>query len=300
MSIQKVREFAGRHMASSSGLSALVAALDAKGSATPLDPGLAARIGELLSVLGAGNILDELSAEEARALVPEIRHQATIDSLLMRPETRSTSWSYADARFLQDTGEFSRFHGQVITRQIIPALEGVADRFGKPGAKHLDIGVGVAGTAISLAQLWPSLSIVGIDVWQPSLALARQNVGNAGLRDRIELREQGAENLQDESAFDLAWLPAVFMPESVVPEAMRRTRRALRPGGWLIFAFLEFDGLDPIPAALWRLRQTLLGGPHWSESEVTERMQQAGFADVKVLPRHPSVPAAFVVGRREA
>jgi hypothetical protein len=41
--------------------------------------------------------------------------------------------------------------------------------------------VGVAGTAIALAQYWPQLAIVGIDVWQPALALARQNTARQRL-----------------------------------------------------------------------------------------------------------------------
>ena len=79
----------------------------------------------------------------------------------------------------------------------------------------------------------PNLRIVGIDVFKPSLRLARENVEKAGLLDRIELREQGAEALEDDEAFDLAWMPTVFMPERVIPEATERTHRALRPAaGW--------------------------------------------------------------------
>jgi precorrin-6B methylase 2 len=298
MSIHTVREFSGRHLPSAAGLAALVAALDAKASAAPLDPSLAARIGELLNALGGGDVCDDLSAEEARALVAEIRHQLGLDALLLNADTRATSWSYSDPRLLQDTGNFSRSHATVLTRQIIPALAGVAERLMRPGARHLDIGVGVAGTAIALAQQWPTLNIVGIDVWRPSLALARQNVTNAGLDERIELREQGAERLQDDSAFDLAWLPAPFMPESVVPETAARCWRALRPGAWLIFGFIHLEDLAPIPTAVWRLRLAMFGGPQWSAVEVEGLLRERGFEDVHTLPRHPGVPAAFAVGRR--
>jgi ubiquinone/menaquinone biosynthesis C-methylase UbiE len=185
----------------------------------------------------------------------------------------------------------------VITRQIVPALEGLAQRLSTPGAKHLDVGVGVAGTAIALAQQWPALSVVGIDVWQPSLALARQNISSAGLGDRIELREQAVENLEDNAAFDLAWLPVPFIPERVVPDAVTRIKRSLRPGGWFVFTYIDVEGLDPVPTPLWRLRVSMFGGPLWSTREIEKLMKEKGFADVRPLPRHPGVPAGFVVGR---
>jgi predicted O-methyltransferase YrrM len=297
MSMQKVREFSSRHLVSSAALAGVIAALDAKAHSAPLDPALAARIGELLAALDAGDLLEDLSLEEARLLLSEIRQQVGLDAQLARADTRATSWSYTDARLLQDIGEFSRSHALLLTRQIIPTLDDLAERLGAPGARHLDIGVGVAGTAIALAQSWPQLSLVGIDVWQPSLALARQNVASAGLGDRIELREQGAEQLEDTCAFDLAWLPAPFLPERVVPEAVARTQRALRPGGWLVLAFINLDGLAPLPTALWRLRLAMFGGAQWSATEVEQLLRDKGFGEVRSLPRHPGVPAGFVAGR---
>jgi len=55
-----------------------------------------------------------------------------------------------------------------------------------------------------MARKWPTLRVVGLDVWGPSLALARQNVAAAGLQDRVELREQSADELPDDRAFDLS------------------------------------------------------------------------------------------------
>ncbi len=300
MTIQSVREFSARHFASATGLAALVAALDAKAGGSPLDPALEARISELLAALGAGEVLDGVSASEAKMLVPEIRHQLRCDAALMNGDTRSTSWSYSDPRVLQDFGDFARCHATGISKGIIPSIEGFATRFGAPGAAFLDIGVGVAGTAIGMAEQWPDLRIVGIDVWQPSLSLARVNVEKAGLRDRIELREQGAENLDDQAAFDLAWMPLPFLPERVIPAAIERTREALRSGGWLVVAFVNLEGHDPITAALWRLRVTSFGGPLWSSTEIESLMRDKGLVDVRTLPRTPGVPASFAIGRCKA
>ncbi len=61
-----------------------------------------------------------------------------------------------------------------------PALQDIAS--------FLDVGTGVGQLAVAAAGLWPRATIVGIDVWQPSLERARANVAQAGLGERIELR----------------------------------------------------------------------------------------------------------------
>ena len=298
MSVHTLREFINRTYPTVAGLSALTAALDAKANNAPLDPALAARIKELLSALGAGDVLDGVSAPEAAPFLAEIRQLVRAQAKLLYPGTHATSWSYDDTQLLQEAGDFARFHGLGLARNVVPALEGLSERFRAPDASFLDIGVGVAGLAIALAEQVPNLRIVGIDVWQPSLRLARENVGNAGLRDRIELRDQGAETLEDDNVFDLAWMPTIFMPERVIREATERTHRALRPGGWLVFAFGKLDVPDEKTVALWRLLTTMFGGPLWLPSQVETLARDCGFIDVRTLPGPPGAPVALVAGRR--
>jgi SAM-dependent methyltransferase len=150
------------------------------------------------------------------------------------------------------------------------------------------------------ARLYPSLRIVGIDVFEPALRLARENVARAGVGDRVTLRAQGAEQLDDDRAFDLAWIPSLFMPEPILPAAVERTHRALRPGGWLVFVTTNVDGRDPLQAAFWRFTTTMFGGPCWSAAEGEALLRAHGFSDVRALPAPPGTPAAFVVGRRAA
>jgi len=298
MTIDSLRKLTASHAASASGLAALAAALEAKGTGTPLDPTLAARIGDVVKAFGYHTALDALTTEEARLYLFELRQSLRIDGLLTAQSTRATSWSYSDPQLLQDVGEFSRSHGVMVAHKLVPALDGLAHRLAIPGARFLDVGVGVAGTAIALAQQLPNIQIVGIDVWGPSLALARDNVAREGLTDRIELREQGAENLTEESVYEAVWLPSVFMPERIFPAAVERTYHALRPGGWVLVPFLDFSGLDALPTAVWRLRSTMFGGPQWTADEFAQLLRDKGFAQVRLMPKHPAVPAGFVVGQR--
>jgi predicted O-methyltransferase YrrM len=277
----------------------MIAALDAKASGVPLAPELAARIHDVLVAFGAAELVDGVSAQEAAQIVAEIRQQLMFDQMLLRAETRATRWSPESRDLLVDIGNFSRSHADLVSQKIVPELGDLAERLARAGAAFLDVGVGVAGTATRMAELWPNLRIVGIDVWQPSLVLARDSVREAGLEDRIELREQAAEQLEDESAFDLAWIPTVFMNEKIIPQAVARVHRALRPGGWMIFTYACVDGIDALPAALWRLRVTTFGGTLWPTSEVERTLKDAGLTEIRALPLHPSVPAGFLVARRQ-
>jgi hypothetical protein len=118
------------------------------------------------------------------------------------------------------------------------------------------------------------------------------------MEGRIELREQSADTLADESTFDLAWIPAVFIPERALPKIAERTLHALRPDGWMVFVFLNTTALDPTNAAFWRLRGTMWGGPLLSPPTAETLAKNAGFVDVRTLPTPPNVPVGLVVGRR--
>jgi predicted O-methyltransferase YrrM len=300
MSMQALRGFIGQATASNAAFTALGALLDAKASGGALDPKIDAAAKKMVAAFGLDtSALEAITPQEAAPLLAEIRHTISFNRGLLFAGSQKTSWSYEDPAVLQECGDFSRIHAVAISNGVIPACEGLKARFEKPGAAFLDVGVGVAGTAIAMAEKWPSLRIVGIDVWQPSLALARENVAKAGLRDRIELREQPCENLTEENVFDLAWLPTVFMPERVVPNAFKATLRALKPGGWAVAVMVNVDAVaDPLMRAAMELRLAMFGGPMWNTKHMEKVLGDAGFESVRLLPSPPGNPAAFVVGRR--
>src|SRR5512145_2687553 len=99
---------------------------------------------------------------------------------------------------------------------IAPRLKRLQERLEDSGF-FLDVGIGVAGLSIVTARTWPKLRIVGLDVWPPSIELARENVRAAALENRIELRQQSVEELPDEDVFDLAWIPTAFVPATALP-----------------------------------------------------------------------------------
>jgi SAM-dependent methyltransferase len=299
MSVQALREFVTRSMTSAAGLAALGAALDAKASGASLDPALDARIKELLATFGVADALAGVSAQEAKPLVTEIRLMAAIDSKLLNAQTRTTTWNYTDAAVLEGAGAMSAGFVGPLAQVLLPGLEGAMDRLNAPGATFLDIGVGVGALAMAVAKRWPTVQVVGIDPWQPSLALARENVAQAGLTNRITLREQRAEDLKDERAFDLAWIPALFMPRRAVKPACERILEALRPGGWMLFNAVQ-PGVDPQTDAMWWLRMTMFGDSAMPSAEAETLLREIGFSEVQTLASPAGSFMRIVAARRKS
>ena len=237
--------------------------------------------------------VDANQAATALGIVQAFFHQAT--DLLENP-ARAPGWIYDDPVVLQAQGQGSRV--------VIRAIEAVAaerprlrDVLQRPGA-FLDIGTGVGWLAIEAAWSWPALTVVGIDPWPPSLALARTNLATSGMAARIELRSQAIEALEDRDAFTLAYLPLPFLPEAVIDTALVRVHRALTRDGFLV-ALVYAPLPSALDAALTALRTVRGGGHPWETSEIEERMRRLDFAEVESF-EPPGAPVHLVLGRRAA
>jgi len=297
MSSQVLRDYINRHLGSTTVLAALGAVLDAQVTEIPLQPALQEQIEEVLDAVGAGGMNEGVSAADLKQILAEIRFNMLLDAKFLFHPTRSLAWTHNESEILQAGGEVSAGFANALTHTIIPCLNGLSRQLNSPGSSFLDVGVGVAGLSIAMVHLWPSLNVVGIDPWAPALALAHENVRRAGLTDRIQLREQSVGDLSDTNAFDLAWLPSAFIPATVIPTACGKAYRALRPGGWLLFA-MAHSGTDKATASFVRLRTVLWGGTLIAPNQVEAVLKQTGFADVRTLPSPKGAIVALVAARR--
>jgi len=80
--------------------------------------------------------------------------------------------------------------------------------------KILDVGTGSGVIALSLATKLPGASIIGVDVSEEALSLARENAGRLGLSERVQFR-QGDLLSGFSERFDViaANLPYIAMPD---------------------------------------------------------------------------------------
>jgi SAM-dependent methyltransferase len=147
------------------------------------------------------------------------------------------------------------------------------------GGHFLDIGVGVASLALEAAAQFPRLQVTGLDIWEPSLALARGHIAASPYADRVSVRAQDVTTLDEIEAYTAIWFPILFFPRPVVEAALPRLFAALRPGGWLIIPRPgpPPEGLGSAIGGLQMLRQ---GGSPWTDEALGDCVERSGFSDV--------------------
>jgi precorrin-6B methylase 2 len=284
--------FALRLSASVDILAAIGAKLQLQQAGTDGDPRVHALLHDIIRATDPRMLdgIDDSQGATAIALIRAIFRQAM--DLLDNPG-REAGWTYRDSEILQTQGQISR----LIVRSINTLAAQRSDFrsiLQRPGA-FLDVGTGTGWLAIEAARSWPSLRVVGIDPWEPALALARQNLAASGLAERVEVRLQRVEELDETSTYTLAWIPGPFIGAKVGGRALPLIRRALKPGGWLIFG-LNAPLPGPLEEAISSLRVVRWGGHPWKPEEVKERLRAREFEEIETFP--PGGPISFVIGRR--
>lgn len=215
----------------------------------------------------------------------------------MKRGTLQTGWHYADEQILRSQGTRStRVVGQWVDH-VFPTLEGLVERLEAPSASFLDVGVGVAALAIEISRRFPGLRTLGMDPLETALVVARGNVEAAGLGDRISLRALRVDDLDDQSAFDLAHVPIQFLDTDGLSQGLRRVRAALRPGGWLVLQMLGTSGAGLMPSVL-RLLSVLWGSEALPPERAEAMVAGEGYEEVSSFPPLPGSPVGYVVGRR--
>jgi demethylmenaquinone methyltransferase/2-methoxy-6-polyprenyl-1,4-benzoquinol methylase len=111
----------------------------------------------------------------------------------------------------------------------------------------LDVASGTAAVAIELALAETGRTVVGIDQSAEMLAAGRERIADAGLGERIELREGRAEELPfADGEFDSLTFTYLLRYVDDVPTTLRELARVVRPGGTV--AMQEFG----LPRGAWR------------------------------------------------
>jgi SAM-dependent methyltransferase len=276
-------------------LAALGAELRLRRDGTAGDPRIRTRLQAVVRSIDPRLSDEALSAraDYSTALIQTAMHQA-ID--LIENPARAPGWCYEDRTVLQSQGQVSRLIVYSIDELAFdrPDLRAVLRQ---PGTL-LDVGTGAGWLAIEAARVWPELHVVGIDVWEPALALARKNAAAAGFASRIGLRLQRVELLDEAATLSVAWFPGPFIAANVTHTALTRIYRALQPGGWLIFGIWP-PSASRLEDAVANLRIVRNGGYPWVAKEVEDCLLTAGFVRIESLPPgEPGSPVAFVIGQR--
>jgi len=260
------------------------------------DPDVRAALDDVVSALTVPGLFDGLDETERRSMIGLVTSFLKQALELIENPGRAGGWVYTDPVVLQSQGQSSGAVPPLIA-SVAPTLDGLTEALAREGARILDIGSGVAALSISCCRVWPAASVVGVDPWEPAMKLAVQNVSEAGLDDRITLRAVAIEDITDRDAFDLAWMPAPFLPKSVLESGVPVIARSLRPGGWLILGRYAAPQ-EALPEALADLRTVRGGGTPLSEDDAVALLQRGGLTDVRSVPSEWMAPIRFVAGQR--
>lgn len=157
------------------------------------------------------------------------------------------------------------------------------------GKTVVDIGSGAGGVTIALARDHGAGKVIGLDVETPVCEHARRKVAEAGLSDRIEIRqvEPGPMPLEDGS------VDVVFSKDSIVhipdKETLARDAfRVLKPGGLFVVSdwLISHDG-EPSPEMKRYIAEEDLDFGMASPERYRKALEEAGFVDIELRNRNP-------------
>ncbi len=229
----------------------------------------------------------------AAAITSTLRQIATVTGIVATGG--GDGWATFDDETLRAQGSASALAGQMLATVAVANLPGLAERF-HHGGRFLDVGTGIGALGAAFADTLPNATVVGIDVLTRAVDLARNLVDQRGLDNRVEIRQQGVEDLDDTATFDLAWLPAPFIPEAVFDRALANIHRSLKPGGWIIVGAGRLDG-DDTGVAVTRWQTALAGGTPLTIDDSHALLAAAGFANVSPIPT-PTGGPVLTCGQR--
>jgi SAM-dependent methyltransferase len=268
-------------------LAALGAELTLKQSGDTAPPEIVAALRKVSETAGLGD-LDELAPQQQAILAAAARMYIRQAADLLDNPARAAGWTFTDPIILDGWGRGSMMVPPLIVAGS-PELANVTN--------FLDVGTGVGLLAVAAANVWPDATIVGVDRWEPSLERARANVAQAGLGDRVELRNQDVAAVDDVDRYDCVWVPTFFLTEDIIIRALPRLLQATRPGGWIVCGRFDVPP-DPLAEATASLRTIRAGGCDLDQKRTIELLEDANWTSVHVAPRTGPMPLEFVLGQK--
>ena len=182
---------------------------------------------------------------------------------------RGHEWCAQSDEVLLAQGRASAQRAVAVARFMLPMMGDLSGRLAAPGARLLDVGTGAGALAVAFAQVFPQVHVLGIDILDRALGLARQAIAASDAGARVTVRT-----------------------------GLRRIVAALRPGGWLIVGHGKLGG-TPTEDALTRLKTLAYGGTLFDDAAACPLLHKAGLTSVRTVPT-PAGAAAITIGQNPA
>ncbi|OAE48374.1 class I SAM-dependent methyltransferase [Agrobacterium tumefaciens] len=239
--------------------------------------------------MAVGSTIDFIDSEQSNLALTMIGMALSeANELFQRPD-RGSNWEIADRDAMQAIGRasesaFSRIRSLAeADTQMRQTLSGT----------FLDVGTGVGGIALEAARTCPELVVEGIDIWEPALEIARENIAQSEFKDRVTIRHLDVSDLDEHNKYSLAWLPTMFLRRETVEAAIDCIARASTKSAYLIAGLYTVPD-DPFLALMANLRTLRSGGEITESSDIRKMMEARGYVDVQ---SSETPVATFVFGR---
>lgn len=248
---------------------------------------------EAMEVLTAAGI-DALSLDEATRAVCAAQATGSLLQAGAIAQLGELSWADQSDEALQAQGRASSSAGAAFA-QMVPMIPGMSELLARPDAAILDVGTGVAAMAVAYAEALPGVRVVGIDVLPRAIELAKATIANSTVADRVGVRLQAIQDLEDIGCYAMAWVPAPFIPEPALREGLRRVATALVPGGWAVLGYGRPTG-TPIEQAVTRFKTVCYGGTALDPERASALLAGVGLVDISMPATPPGAPG-ITIGR---
>lgn len=113
---------------------------------------------------------------------------------------------------------------------------------------------------------------------------------------RVALRHADIVDLAERAAYDVVWLPAPFLSEAALTQALPRLTEALRPGAWIVVG-TNSAASDPLRRAVADWHAVRNGGNAYDADMMTATLAAHGLQDARQFPTVPG-GAVLVAAQR--
>ena len=166
-----------------------------------------------------------------------------------------------------------------------------------PGARVLDVGCGLGGSAFVMASEF-DLKVDGIDLSNNMLEIARRKLEQKGLADQVAFEWGDCLELDQESVYDAVYSRDVFLHIHDKSRLFEVLRRALRSGGQLLFtdyccgpqpwgddfsAYVEERGYDLHTPEAYRELIVSAGFQQAAGQDISDRFIEILEADIRCI-----------------